>query len=309
MARRAAAGASPRPEAAADAGPGAAQRRRLTGRQVWNRQRKDEVLIDVNDVALGHTTKMRWNENGKWIFSEQPVHPLLISDEIFSRAQAMLSARRVMPAEHKPHRSKHDYALRGLLLRGLCSRRMQGLWANEAPYYRCRFPSEYALANLVSHPRNVTLRQDAILMPLDTWLTRKFGRQHLAETIDELAAAAALPAGPAAAREDVQAKIATCERKLTQYRAALDAGGDPVVIARWISETEAARTAYQASKSPEARPVMTRDETAALVESLADLPGLLRDADPADKADIYAGDRAPADLPARAAQRPCRGQA
>jgi site-specific DNA recombinase len=35
---------------------------------VWNRQRKDEVLIDVQDVALGHTTKMRWNEAGKWIY-------------------------------------------------------------------------------------------------------------------------------------------------------------------------------------------------------------------------------------------------
>jgi Recombinase len=30
---------------------------RYTGRQVWNKQPKSEVLIDVNDVALGHTTK------------------------------------------------------------------------------------------------------------------------------------------------------------------------------------------------------------------------------------------------------------
>ena len=44
---------------------------RYTGRQVWNRQRKDEVLIDVHDVALGHTTKMRWNDQDKWIFSEE----------------------------------------------------------------------------------------------------------------------------------------------------------------------------------------------------------------------------------------------
>lgn len=28
---------------------------RYTGRQVWNKQRKDEVLLDVEDVALGHT--------------------------------------------------------------------------------------------------------------------------------------------------------------------------------------------------------------------------------------------------------------
>ncbi|HEU5420199.1 MAG TPA: hypothetical protein VFV41_21085, partial [Streptosporangiaceae bacterium] len=208
---------------------------------------------------------------------------------IFRQAQAMLSARRALPAEHRPHRSKHHYALRGLLLCGLCSRRMQGLWANNAPYYRCRFPSEYALANLVSHPRNVTLRQDAILRPLDAWLGSKFRRQHLAATVDELAAAAALSAGPAAAREDIRANIAACDRKLAQYRAALDAGGDPVVIARWISETEAARAAYEATRTPEALPLMTREDIAAVVESLADLPGLLSAADPADKADIYTG--------------------
>ncbi|GAA3346796.1 hypothetical protein GCM10020358_59150 [Amorphoplanes nipponensis] len=34
---------------------------RYTGRQVWNKQRKAEILIDFDDVALGHETKMRWN--------------------------------------------------------------------------------------------------------------------------------------------------------------------------------------------------------------------------------------------------------
>src|SRR4051812_10338814 len=29
---------------------------RYTGRQVWNKQRKAEILIDVEDVALGHET-------------------------------------------------------------------------------------------------------------------------------------------------------------------------------------------------------------------------------------------------------------
>jgi ABC-type nickel/cobalt efflux system permease component RcnA len=49
---------------------------RYVGRQVWNKQRKDEVLIDVHDVALGHTTRQRWNETDKWIYSEQIAHPL-----------------------------------------------------------------------------------------------------------------------------------------------------------------------------------------------------------------------------------------
>jgi site-specific DNA recombinase len=48
---------------------------RYTGHQVWSKQRKDEVLIDVNDVALGHTTKLRWNQTSIWIWSEKLVHP------------------------------------------------------------------------------------------------------------------------------------------------------------------------------------------------------------------------------------------
>ena len=33
---------------------------------------------------------------------------------------------------------------------------MQGHWANQMAYYRCRFPAEYALANQIDHPLNVT---------------------------------------------------------------------------------------------------------------------------------------------------------
>ncbi len=32
---------------------------RYTGYQVWNRQHRDEVLLDVHDVATGYNTKMR----------------------------------------------------------------------------------------------------------------------------------------------------------------------------------------------------------------------------------------------------------
>ena len=66
---------------------------------------------------------------------------------------------------------------------------MQGHWANAAPYYRCRFPRKYALANRSRHPLNVTLRQDALLEPLDAWLAGKFEARHLPTTIDELTAA------------------------------------------------------------------------------------------------------------------------
>jgi site-specific DNA recombinase len=187
--------------------------------------------------------------------------------------------------------SRHAYAVRGLLFCGVCERRMQGHWANHAPYYRCRFPAEYALANRVSHPLNVTLRQDALLGPLDKWLASKFEPRHLPATIDELAAAAIGQTVPRAAKDEINAKIVECDRKLDQYRATLDAGADPVTVARWITETEAERAKYQALKRATPQQVsqsMSRDEIASVVSAPSDLLTVLRGADPADKAKIYA---------------------
>ena len=31
---------------------------RYTGRQVWNRQRKQEILLDIGDIAAGYETKL-----------------------------------------------------------------------------------------------------------------------------------------------------------------------------------------------------------------------------------------------------------
>ena len=49
------------------------------------------MLIDVNDVAQGHTTKQTWNAPDKWIWSEKPVHEPLIDEEAFKQAQALLA--------------------------------------------------------------------------------------------------------------------------------------------------------------------------------------------------------------------------
>jgi site-specific DNA recombinase len=62
---------------------------RYTSHQVWNKQRKDEVLIDVEDVALGHTTKLRWNDAGKWLWSDKIVQPPVIDRDVFNQVQVM----------------------------------------------------------------------------------------------------------------------------------------------------------------------------------------------------------------------------
>ncbi len=47
---------------------------RYTGHEVWNRQRRDYELIDVNHVAEGHVRRMRWNPPDQWIWSPEPTH-------------------------------------------------------------------------------------------------------------------------------------------------------------------------------------------------------------------------------------------
>ncbi|MDQ3484759.1 MAG: recombinase family protein [Actinomycetota bacterium] len=72
---------------------------RYTGYQVWNRQRRDEVLIDV---ALGHETKMRWNDHDHWVLSESPTHEVIVSIEQFEGAQAIFEQQQ-RPRVRKEH--------------------------------------------------------------------------------------------------------------------------------------------------------------------------------------------------------------
>jgi site-specific DNA recombinase len=147
---------------------------RYTGRQVWNKQRKDEVLLDVSDVAQGHVTKMRWNDDDKWIYSDHVVHPPIVDDQTFERARLLLAARNARQVIKRPRSSPRAYPLRGVLFCGICQRRMQGSWNNDQVYYRCTFPSEYARTNRLQHPRAVYLRESDIVPPLDQWFAGIF---------------------------------------------------------------------------------------------------------------------------------------
>jgi site-specific DNA recombinase len=265
---------------------------RYTGRQVWNRQRKDEVLLDVRDVALGHTTKMRWNDQDQWIYSEQIAHPPIIDDDTFAKAQQLLAAKNARKVIRRPRSTPRAYVLRGVLFCGICHRRMQGSWDNNQTYYRCTYPNEYAQANNISHPRVVYVREAEIIPELDAWLSKVLDPAHLPQTIDALAAAQEEEISPEVA--SLGDDIAQCDRQLAQYRAALDSGGDPAVVGRWITETQAKKLAAEArlhaSTSTQAAPGrMTREQIAATVNAITDLMTALRHAAPADKAAIYAG--------------------
>jgi site-specific DNA recombinase len=257
---------------------------RYTGRQVWNKQPKSELLIDVNDVALGHTTKQKWNEPDKWIWSKEPVHEPLINAAIFERVQALLRAKGSAD-ERSPRRTPRPYALRGLMWCGICGRKMQGSWNNGKPYYRCNFLSQYAVRNKVNHPTSVYLREEQLLPKLDAWLSRKFDPVAFTSAVREYEATQPDASKP---DEDARQEIAECDAKLRQHRAALEAGADPVLVTSWMKETQARRALAEARlKKPTARRRMTQEEIMNLVTEMGGIMQALKDADPADKAEIY----------------------
>jgi site-specific DNA recombinase len=169
---------------------------------------------------------------------------------------------------------------------------MQSHWINRAAYYRCRFPEEYALANKVTHPANVYLREDRIVPRLDEWLSKLFEPGHLAQTLDALAAAQRAPSHEDAVLSEARRQVAECDRKLARHRAALEAGADPAVVTAWIREVQAARAEAEAQLRTlgHARPrVLDREELAEMTRAIGDMVRVLTDADPARKARIYAG--------------------
>lgn len=261
---------------------------RYTGYQVWGRQRRDEVLLDVDDVAAGHTSRRRWNPTPQWIWSAEPAHPALISRETFQAVQA-----RIHPVpSSKPRKARPDarvYPLRGRLRCQLCDRRLQGQWIHGEAYYRCRYPAEYATAAGFDHPRSVNLREVDLLPRIDAWLTRLTDPDHLQATCQAIASASDQHATRSAERVTARQLLADCDRRLARYRAALEAGTDPTVVGQWIADVTANRQAAETSLHQlDAAPVpMSPEAIRRALEAVDGLAAALDGADPALRAQLY----------------------
>jgi hypothetical protein len=167
---------------------------------------------------------------------------------------------------------------------------MQGQQSNGEAYYRCRYALEYALANKISHPRNVYLRERDVLAPLDDALAGAFAPARLQDTITRLTASQPPANADDTAVRAARTRLADCDTKLAGYRAALDAGADPVVVTGWITETQNQRRKIQqqlATPRPAPTTTMTQEQITALVLQLGDITTALADADPTDRAEVY----------------------
>ncbi|GAA3026098.1 recombinase family protein [Streptomyces glomeratus] len=176
---------------------------RYTGYEIWNKQRKEERLLDVDDVTLGHTSRMTHNPAEESIRSNEPAHEAIISPSRFDTVQALRRprARNQGRRERAGKQGARPYALRGRVRCSLCGRKMQPATIRSRVYYRCECKEEEAaLYPDLTHPRTVYPREDSVCQALDRWIARAFALDRLSATIEALthaSAAASTAEGPA----------------------------------------------------------------------------------------------------------------
>ncbi len=262
------------------------QNPRYTGREVWNKQRREEVLLDVDDVALGHESKMRWNQPSEWVWSEDQTHIAIIEPETFETAQDVFAG--AQRSAVRKERTRHPYVLSGLVRCAQCGRKMQASWNNGRAYYRCKFPAEYAITT-EQHAKTVYVREHAIVPSLDAWIGSLFAEEHLDATCEALAAVSDLDPEDGEGREfDLRRRLKECDAKLARYRALLEHDSEITVVATWIAEVERERKSLERDLGRKPTPLKhTKNEIKALVRQLKDIVGALADADPEDKRAIY----------------------
>jgi hypothetical protein len=166
---------------------------------------------------------------------------------------------------------------------------MQGTTAHDTARYRCRFPSEYALANTVEHPLTVYVKEEAIVPRLDSWIAELFNETNLDATCEALAMAGDADEESEARAEAARRKIEDCDQRLAKYRQTLDAGADATVVAGWMAEVQGERLrAEQELGAALPGEQLTKDQIRRLVLQLRDIASVLATADPKDKAEVYA---------------------
>ncbi|NGY65355.1 recombinase family protein [Lentzea sp. NEAU-D13] len=155
---------------------------RYTGRQVWNRS--STIGHGRGGRAGGRGSgALRYNPVSEWEVSERIAHEPLVDDETFVAVQGMRVAKLAKDGEVR------RYLLAGLVVCGLCGRRMDGHWVHGRAGYRCRHGFTSVKRRPDGAPRNFYIREDHLLEALPGLLERLAGPAEedvLAGPVDQL---------------------------------------------------------------------------------------------------------------------------
>lgn len=135
----------------------------------------------------------------------------------------------------------------------------------------------------------MNLRESVIVPELDRWLARVFDPANIDQTCESLAAAQRPVDEDLARAEAARRKLAGCDDRLAKYRAALEAGADPTVVAGWMAEVQGPLSLGAELELARATPADTfnADDIRALVEALAPIDDVLARAEHEQKARLY----------------------
>jgi hypothetical protein len=129
---------------------------RYTGRQVWNRQTTKGHGIGGRSSGRG-SGAVRRNSVEEWEVSEHLAHAPLVDEAMFIAVQRIRAGRLTKDGDTR------EYALAGLVVCGVCGRRMDAHWVHGRPGYRCRHGYTTATPRPSHAPRNVYAREDHLL--------------------------------------------------------------------------------------------------------------------------------------------------
>jgi hypothetical protein len=134
--------------------------------------------------------------------------------------------------------SRHIYQLSSGIFCVPCDQRMTG----SRNYYQCWNSATHAEAVRPDHPTVLYVRKDKLIEPADEWIVRIFEPSRYAATVRALQESQTSELDHAAISA-ARAAITASKTRIERYRAALDAGTDPIIVNGWISEVTAARAA------------------------------------------------------------------
>ena len=164
---------------------------RYTGRQVWNRQRTDQDLVDPANTGLGHRQVQRWNLPEGWVISARPAHPAIVSEADYIAAQDLSVVR----GPDSP--AGRCYRLAGLLRCGICGRLLESCWSNGKAAYRCRHGHTSATGPDPARPKNAYIREAQILPRLPALAILLCGPVSAGRSQEQGSAHGTVPAGVA----------------------------------------------------------------------------------------------------------------
>ena len=222
----------------------------------------------------------------EWIESTTPRTESLVDEAALAAVANRIGggARR-----EKLRDAVHTYLLRGIVRCDLRGRKMQGsarrsriAGSPTRVLYRCEFGASRSVPVGMDHPPTVYVREDAIVPRLDAWLAEIV-------TPEALASAQAMPPDVAAQHTAARAAMADCDIRIKRLLDSIERGIDHELVAPRARELQAERSRLQATLGVHNQwRRLSAHEIAEWADSLGGVVQVLKQANPEDRAALYA---------------------